>query len=118
VSDTDVLDHEKKVRAAIDDFVRDPRHLRFVEDNEENWTSINEFIASHNLDATDPNHLHFAYTVLVREGSLELLPLGHYAEPLPTPVPSPEPVVVPVRTRTFAMRNGKAINIDGGARKL
>src|ERR1700688_2109306 len=103
---------EQRIRAAMDEFSADIRHIRFVEDSDYNWSCINEFLNTHNLAAT-VDTLHFAYTSLVRDGLLELLPLGAYAESqestpnpvVPVAVPEPSP-----STRPFLIfRNGQPL---------
>ncbi len=119
---------ETRVKQGMDEFVGDVRHLRFVEDSHENWTCMHEFLDTHNLDAGNPEHLHFAYINLVRDGLLELLPLGEYVEPQPKPAPAPAPAPIPVqspsqpnlvpaRARTFvAYKNGRPLDAPNARR--
>ncbi len=112
---------EERIKQMMEEFTADIRHLRFVEDSDYNWTCINEFLESHNLDTT-VDTLHFAYTSLVRDGLLELLPLGEYAEPQepePAPVQSPSAIPAPSVQRRGAViwRNGRPLT-DEGARRL
>ena len=110
---------EERIKQMMEEFTADIRHLRFVEDSDYNWTCINEFLESHNLDTT-VDTLHFAYTSLVRDGLLELLPLGEYAEPQPEPTPtqSPTPVMPEPTKRGFVVyRNGQQITV-GSAKSL
>ncbi len=117
----EVLAEEQRVKQVVQEFTADIRHLRFVEDSDYNWTCINEFLESHNLDTT-VDTLHFAYASLVRDGLLELLPLGEYAEPQepePAPVQSPSAIPAPSVQRRGAViwRNGRPLT-DEGARRL
>jgi len=115
------IELEKQIRAAMDEFVSDIRHIRFVESSDYNWVSMHDYLDRNDLDAANPEHLHLAYEALTSDHLLELLPLGHAQEippqpPAPAPATIPQPVVAPARTRTFAYRNGAAISLDGAKR--
>src|SRR5258707_14372172 len=106
------IELEKQIRAAMDEFVSDIRHIRFVESSDYNWVSMHDWLDRNEMDAANPEHLHFAYEALTRDHLLDLLPLGEYAEPqapetAPAPaVPAPT-VQTPALKRPFIMwRNG------------
>ena len=108
-------------RVEIDDFLADSRTLRFVE-SDDNWTALANFLDEHSLP-TDHQSMVYAYETLVKQEMLELLPFREpiVTEPQPQPAPSPEqpaPAPVPQRRETFAMRNGKEIDIGQGARRF
>jgi hypothetical protein len=109
------LEQERQVRAAIELFTSDTRHLRFVESSNYNWVSINDYLDQNNLDATDPENLHLAYVALARDHLLELLPLGRVQETPQQPAPAP-PAPAPTKGQTSMWRNGK--QISGKARRL
>ena len=107
--------------AALEEFAADTHNIRFVE-SRENWRKLMDFLRDHYLETTAQN-LQFAFLSLSKDNELALLPLGHLAPPQPQPKPEPtqtptaHPVpITPVRARTFAYRNGAAINIEGAKR--
>jgi hypothetical protein len=103
-------------RAAIDEFVSDIRHIRFVESSNYNWTALHDYIDRNDLDAANPENLHLAYEALARDHFLELLPLGRVQEtPQQEPVPAP-PAPTPSKAQTFMWRNAKPIT--GSTRRL
>jgi hypothetical protein len=111
----DFLEHERRIRAAMDEFASDIRHIRFVESSNYNWVSMQEYLGRNDMDVTDPENLHLAYETLVRDHQLELLPLGHVQE-TPQPEPAPvSPATAPPK-QTFMWRNGQPIS--GNARSL
>jgi hypothetical protein len=110
----DFCEQERQVRAAIDEFGSDIRHIRFVESSNYNWVSINDYLDQNDLDATDPENLHLAYEALARDHQLELLPLGFIQEtPQQEPPPAPP---AQSKGQTSMWRNGK--QISGNARRL
>src|SRR5882762_10395823 len=105
---------EEQHYAAMEMFVCDVRNIRFVESHQ-NWEAMTDFLNEHSLQVTTEN-LNFAFNALAKDGLLELMPLGHASPPQPRPEPTPTPAaqpapVVPVKAKTFAYRNGAAINI-------
>jgi hypothetical protein len=112
----ELLEHERQVRAAIELFTSDIRHLRLVESSDYNWVSINDYLDRNDLDPTNPENLHLAYGALARDHQLELLPLGHIQEtPRQETAPTP-PAPAPSKAQTFMWRNAKPIT--GSTRRL
>jgi hypothetical protein len=107
------LEQERQVRAAIELFTSDIRHLRLVESSDYNWGSINDYLDQNNLDPTNPENLHLAYEALARDHQLELLPLGLVQETPQQPPPAPP---AQSKGQTSMWRNGK--QISGNARRL
>ncbi|SRR5258708_4698613 len=108
----------KAIEKACDDFLADPRTIRYRE-TDENRDLLLGFLEDHGLAITHRNLL-FAYDSL--QDTLELIP---FQQPIPAPEPTPSPVVpaaVPVapsppsKRQFLAFRNGQPITED--ARRL
>jgi len=110
---------EQEHYKALEEFAADTQNIRFVE-SRDNWRELMDFLREHDLETTAQN-LRFAFLSLSEDGVLDLLPLGHLALPQQPEALEPKPadqpaLMVPVRARTFAYRNGAAINIEGAKR--
>jgi len=110
---------ELEYYAALEEFAAHTQNIRFVE-SRDNWRELMDFLREHDLETTAQN-LRFAFLSLSEDGVLDLLPLGHLPPPQQPEALEPKPadqpaLMVPVRARTFAYRNGGAINIEGAKR--
>jgi hypothetical protein len=110
------LVEEQRVRAETDNFLADPRTIRF-EATDYNFTCLSDFLDQHGLEVNHRNLL-FAYDSL--QGTLELIP---FQLPIPASEPAAQrtpqlPPVMPQPMRGFVVyRNGQEITV-GNARSL